>query len=275
MSENIETGPMRKRYVVGNLKMNPNSVAEAEQYLAAFRKELFGKRIDGVETIVAPPSVYLERFSKELSEHILLGAQDVFWEKEGSFTGQVSTSMLRDFHCSFVIVGHSERRTYAHETDMEVGWKVRAALHENIRPILCVGETAEEREQGQEADAVSKQVTLAFHEVSPLMAERILVAYEPRWAIGTDATPESEEIFEMRIVIHRALSEIYGPAVADKIPVLYGGSVKATLLDRVCFEPRMDGVLVGRESLYPHELVRIAHEIGAHGDVSDVSEHHS
>ncbi len=267
---------MNKRYVIGNLKMNPNSVSETEQYLSTLRKELFGKRIDGVETVVTPPSVYLERFSRELPEHILLGAQDVFWEKEGSFTGQVSTAMLRDLHCGFTLIGHSERRTYGHETDMEVGWKVRAALHENIRPILCVGETSEERDRGEEADSVSKQVTLAFHEVSPLMAERILVAYEPRWAIGTDATPESEDILEMRIVIHRALAELYGPAVADKIPVLYGGSVKAALLDRVCFEPRMDGVLVGRESLYPHELIRIAQSVGAYGvSESDGIEHHS
>jgi triosephosphate isomerase len=267
---------MNKRYVIGNLKMNPNSVSETEQYLYTLRKELFGKRIDGVETVVTPPSVYLERFSRELPEHILLGAQDVFWEKEGSFTGQVSTAMLRDLHCGFTLIGHSERRTYGHETDMEVGWKVRAALHENIRPILCVGETSEERDRGEEADSVSKQVTLAFHEVSPLMAERILVAYEPRWAIGTDATPESEDILEMRIVIHRALAELYGPAVADKIPVLYGGSVKAALLDRVCFEPRMDGVLVGRESLYPHELIRIAQSVGVYGvSESDGIEHHS
>jgi triosephosphate isomerase len=267
---------MKKRYVVGNLKMNLNSVSEAEQYLVAVRKELFGKRVEGVETVLAAPAVYLERFSRELPEQVSLGAQDVFWEKEGSYTGQISTSTLRDLRCAFVLVGHSERRTYAHETDVEVGWKVRAALHENLRPILCVGETAEERERGEEADAVSKQVTLAFHDVSPLMAERILVAYEPRWAIGSDATPESEDILEMRIVIHRALAELYGPAVADRIPVLYGGSVKATLLDRVCFEPRMDGVLVGRESLYPHELVRIAQLVGSHdGAESGESEHHS
>jgi triosephosphate isomerase (TIM) len=264
---------MNKRYVIGNLKMNLNSVSEAEQYLAALRKELFGKRTDDVETIITPPSIYLERFSRELPEQILLGAQDAFWEKEGSFTGQISTTMLRDLHCGFTLIGHSERRTYGHETDTEVGWKVRAVLHDNIRPILCVGETSEERDRGEEVDSISRQVTLAFHDVSPLMAERILVAYEPRWAIGTDVTPESEDILEMRIVIHRVLTELYGPIVADKVPVLYGGSVKASLLDRVCFEPRMDGVLVGRESLYPHELIRIAQAVGAHNpSESDTAE---
>jgi len=256
---------MKKRYLVGNLKMNLNSVSEAEQYLVALRKELFGKRTDDVDIVVAPPSVYLERFSREIPDGVLLAAQDVFWEKEGSYTGQVSAPMLRDLHAGFSIVGHSERRLYAHETDAEVGWKVRAALHGNIRPILCVGETAEDRSRGEEADVVSRQIVEAFRDLSPMMAERVLVAYEPRWAIGTDATPESEEIFEMRIVIHRALAEAYDPAVADRIPVLYGGSVKASLLDRVCFEPRMDGVLVGRESLYPHEMVRMAQVIGEHG----------
>ncbi|HWQ60041.1 MAG TPA: triose-phosphate isomerase [Candidatus Fimivivens sp.] len=262
----------KKRYLIGNLKMNPGSVSEAEQYLAALRKELFGKQMDDVETVIVPPSVYLERFSRVLSDSIRLGAQDVFWEKEGSYTGQVSPGMLRDLKVSYVIVGHSERRLYAHETDAEVGWKVRAALHEHLRPILCVGETDEERGRGEEADAVTRQIAEAFRDVSPLMAERILVAYEPRWAIGTDVTPESEEIFEMRIIIHRALSEIYGPSVADRIPVLYGGSVKASLLERVCFEPRMDGVLVGRESLYPHEVIRMAHELGMNGLPENESE---
>ncbi len=255
---------MKKRYLIGNLKMNLNSIAETEQYLVSLKKEIFGKRIDGVEVIVAPSSTYLERFSRELPEPVLLGAQDVFWEKEGSYTGQVSASMLHDLHTGFVIVGHSERRLYAHENDAEVGWKVRAALHENLHPIVCVGETSEERDQGEAADVVSRQIVEAFRDVPPLLAERVLVAYEPRWAIGTDTTPESEEIFEMRIVIHRALAEAYDPALADKIPVLYGGSVKASLLDRVCFEPRMDGVLVGRESLYPHELVRMVNLLGEH-----------
>jgi len=266
---------MKKRYLVGNLKMNLNSVSETEQYLVALRKESFGKRINGVEVVVAPSSVSLERFSRELPEPFLLGAQDVFWEKEGSYTGQTSAPMLHDLHASFVIVGHSERRLYAHETDAEIGWKVRTALHEHLRPILCVGETAEEREQGEEADVVSRQIVEAFRDIPPLSAERVLIAYEPRWAIGSDTTPESEEIFEMRIVIHRALADAYDPTVADKIPVLYGGSVKLSLLERVCFEPRMDGVLVGRESLYPHELVRIAQAIGEHesrkGDGSDIN----
>ncbi|NTW15226.1 MAG: triose-phosphate isomerase [Candidatus Moranbacteria bacterium] len=257
---------MKRRYLIGNLKMNLASVAETEQYLVALRKELFGKRIDGVEIVLAPSSVYLERFSRELPDPLRLAAQDVFWEKEGSFTGQVSAPMLRDLHVGSVIVGHGERRLYAHETDTEVGWKMKSALHENLQPILCVGETADERERGEEVSVVSDQVRLAFHDVSPMMAERVLVAYEPRWAIGTDIIPESEQIFEMRIVIHRALAELYGQPVADRVPVLYGGSVKATLLERVCFEPRMDGVLVGRESLYPHELFRMAHEIGNRDD---------
>ncbi len=267
---------MKKHYLVGNLKMNLNSVSETEHYLVALKKELFGKRIDNVEMVIAPSSIYLERFSRELPENVSLGAQDVFWEKEGSYTSQISTSMLNDVHAGFVIIGHSERRLYAHETDEEIGRKVRAALHENIRPILCVGETAEDREHGVTADIVSEQIVEAFRDISPMMAERVLVAYEPRWAIGSDVIPESEDIFEMRIVIHRALAEAYGPSVADRIPVLYGGSVKESLLDRLCLEPRMDGVLVGRESLYPHELVRMARHIGGYGSTdSEVSDNNS
>ncbi|NTW30573.1 MAG: triose-phosphate isomerase [Candidatus Moranbacteria bacterium] len=260
---------MKKRYLVGNLKMNINSLSEAEQYLVALRKEFFGKRVENIEIIVTPPFVYLDRFAREMPEPAILGAQDVFWEKEGSYTGRISTSMLRDFHCGFVIVGHSESRTYGHDTDTEIERKVRVALHDGLRPILCVGETSEERDRGEEAEIVSKQVMSAFHGLSPLMAERVLVAYEPRWAIGTDTIPESEAIFEMRIVVHRALTEMHGSTVADRIPVLYGGSVKESSLARVCFEPRMDGVLVGRESLYPHEFVRIAQSLSARPDGSE------
>ncbi|NTW13723.1 MAG: triose-phosphate isomerase [Candidatus Moranbacteria bacterium] len=253
-----------KRYLVGNLKMNPVSFEQAEGYLKAFGKEMSGKDLKGTETIVAPPSVYLERFGRSLPVGVSLAAQDVFWEEEGSYTGQVSPCMLRDLRVGFVLVGHSERRLYAHETDAEVGWKVRASLKEDLRPILCVGETAEDREQGGVVAAVSGQVTEAFRDVSSAEAEKVIIAYEPRWAIGTDRTPETDEILEARAVIRQAISVLYGPETADRIPILYGGSVKVPLLEKVCFAPSMDGVLVGRESLQPHELAMMSEIIDAY-----------
>lgn len=249
---------MKKRYLVGNLKMNLNAVADVERYLVSMRKETSDRSDDSVEIVVAAPSIYLERFSLGLPEGVVPAAQDVFWEKEGSYTGQVSVPMLRDLGVGYVIVGHSERRAYAHETDEEIGRKVRAVLHGNLRPILCVGETAEERDGGRATETIANQVRSAFRDIPPLSAERVLVAYEPRWAIGGDTTPETEDIFGMSTVIRRTLSEAYGAAVADRIPVLYGGSVKEALLDRVCLAPKMDGVLVGRESLYPHEFSKMA-----------------
>lgn len=247
-----------KRYIVGNLKMNPVSSHDAERYVGSLLAEMSGKRFGETEIVVAPPLVYLDRFASVETGGVALAAQDVFWEDEGPYTGQISPKMLRDVGARYVIVGHSERRTYAHETDSEVGAKVRAALREHIRPIVCVGETAEERDEGLEGDVLGRQVTAALRDVGPTEAERVIVAYEPRWAIGTDRIPDSDAVLEARAVIRRALSFVLGAAVAERIPILYGGSVQASSIGQVCIGPGMDGVLVGRESLHPHALVTMA-----------------
>ncbi|MEI6650061.1 MAG: triose-phosphate isomerase [Candidatus Moraniibacteriota bacterium] len=245
---------MTKRYFVGNLKMNPVSVSQADAYLDALREELSGKAFNDTKVIIAPPAVYLERFGNRLPKGISLAAQDTFWEPEGSFTGQISPNMLRDLGSAFVIVGHSERRSYAHETDTEVGQKVRAAIREGLRPIVCVGETADEKEQNETGTVITRQVTEALRDVSFEDIGRIIVAYEPRWAIGTDRTPEREEIREVAILIRKVIDSLRGES-GSEVPVLYGGSVKTSLLEKVCFGPGMDGVLVGRDSLIPKEVV--------------------
>lgn len=249
---------MRKRYLVGNLKMNMNSPIEAEQYLSVLRRESQGKTWPRTEIVIAPPFVHLDRFSKKLPPDIRLGAQNVFSEKEGAYTGEISVAMLRGEKVSFVVVGHSERRRYAGETDEIVSQKVRAALKGGLSPILCIGETVEERKKSMTVDVIRQQVLAAFHDISPLQAEKIVVAYEPRWAIGSDLTPSPEDILQVRVVIVRAIAELYSLPVAEKVSLLYGGSVKTALLDQVCFRAQMDGVLVGRESLFPSELVRMA-----------------
>lgn len=255
---------MKKRYLIGNLKMNILSVEEAEQYLSVFRREMKGKKRESVVTVIAPPFLYLERFRKELPDNAALGAQDVFWEKEGSYTGEISPFMLKDIGVEYVIVGHSERRRYGRETDEEIAKKVQSLLKWNLRPVLCVGETEDERRRGETAAVLETQLRGAFEGISPLQAEKMLVAYEPRWAIGTDRTPESEDILEARVIVYRMISSAYGAAVAERVPILYGGSVKAALLDRVCFSAQMDGVLVGRESLFPYEVAKMADIIGNH-----------
>lgn len=255
---------MKKKYLVGNLKMNLSSKAEADQYLSVLRRETAGRHFEHVEIVVAPPCIHLDRFHRELPKSVALGAQDVFWEKEGSYTGEISSGMLKDIGSEYVIVGHSERRTYGRETDEDVAKKVHALLRSNLRPILCIGETADERAAGRIATVLEAQLAEPFRGLSPIQAEKVVVAYEPRWAIGTDKTPVSGEILQARVIIYRAIAASCGAAVADRVPILYGGSVKTTLLEEVCFDSRMDGVLVGRESLFPYEVVKMAERLETH-----------
>ncbi len=250
---------MRNYHLVGNLKMNPITRDAADRYLSGLREAFQGGVPESVSVSVAVPFPYLERFADALPEGVELVAQDVFWEREGSFTGQVSPAMLRDLGVRSVLVGHSERRLYGHETDEEISKKTSAALEAGLRAIVCIGETAEERDAGHEAEVLEVQADAALSAASCASADRIVIAYEPRWAIGTDRTPTAEEIFAARIAIRRSVAERLGRDAAERIPVLYGGSVKASLLREVCFEPGMDGVLVGRESLYPHEVGNMAH----------------
>lgn len=255
---------MKKKHLIGNLKMNLSSKAEADQYLSVLKREMAGRHFEHVEIVVAPPFVHLDRFRREMPKGAALGAQDVFWEKEGSYTGEISATMLKDVGAEYVIIGHSERRMYGRETDEDAAKKLRAALRSNLRPVLCVGETAEERASDKMAEVLEAELLEPFRGLSSLQAEKIIVAYEPRWAIGTDRTPTSGEILQAKVVMYRAIAASCGTAIADRIPILYGGSVKTALLEEVCFDSRMDGVLVGRESLFPYEVVKMAERLESH-----------
>lgn len=262
---------MKQRYLIGNLKMNILSLEEADQYLSVFRREMKGRKQSVTTTVIVPPFLYLERFRKGLPETVSLGAQDVFWEKEGSYTGEISPIMLKDMGAEYVIVGHSERRQYGRETDEEIAKKVQALLKWNLRPILCIGETAEERKEGETSSVLGAQLKGAFEGLSSLHAEKMIVAYEPRWAIGSDHVPAPEDILEAKVIIYRMIASMCGAAVAERVSVLYGGSVKANLLKQVCFDAQMDGVLVGRESLFPYEVAKISEIIENY----EVTEHES
>lgn len=255
---------MKKKYLIGNLKMNLSSKTEADQYLSVMKREMAGRHFEHVEIVAVPPFVYLDRFHRDLPKGSALGAQDVFWEKEGSYTGEISPTMLKDIGVEYAIVGHSERRMYGRETDEDIAKKVQALLRSNLRPVLCIGETADERVSGKIAEVLAMQLTEPFRDLSPLQAEKIIVAYEPRWAIGADKTPTSGEILQAKVIIYRTIAASCGTAIADRVPILYGGSVKTALLDLVCFESQMDGVLVGRESLFPYEVVKMAERLESH-----------
>ena len=247
---------MRKSYVVGNLKMNMLSREEAVQYLAVLKREMTGKHYAHVIGIVCPSYLYLPLFD-HLPQGIRKGAQDLFPEKSGAYTGEISPIMLKNDGVEYVIVGHSERRQYAHETDVMICEKTMAAIKHHLTPIVCVGETKEERQKEETDQILSSQVKTILSGFSKSQAEQVIIAYEPRWAIGTDAVPSTQEILQVRILLRKLFVEMFDAQTAERITVIYGGSVKSSFLAAVSFDAQMDGVLVGRESLFPYELVKM------------------
>lgn len=236
--------------------MNMLSREEVAQYLAVLRREMQGKRYEHVIGAVCPPFLYLAEFD-HLPAGVHKGAQNLFPEKSGAYTGEISPIMLKNDGVEYVIVGHSERRQYAHETDDMIREKALAAIRHHLIPIICIGETGEERQREETDRVLAAQVRTIFSGFSKAQAEKAIIAYEPRWAIGTDAVPTTSEIFQVRVLLRKLLAEAFDVSTAEKIAVVYGGSVKSSFLPAVSFDAQMDGVLVGRESMFPYELVKM------------------
>jgi triosephosphate isomerase len=249
---------MHKKLVVGNLKMNPVSLVEFERYLDMLEKELKGKEFEKTEIVVCPPIIFLQKLLDRKFENVKAGVQDVFWEYQGAFTGQVSAGMVKSAGATFAIVGHSERRKYFGENEEIINLKLKAILKNGLHAVLCVGESAEDRKKGQTSQILKKQLKGSLTGIAPGKLEYVSIAYEPIWAVGTDKIPTSDEILEAKIIIKKAIAEIFSPRSVEKIRLLYGGSVKSSCADQTCLDPAMDGALVGRESLMPHEFVKIA-----------------
>ncbi|MDD5083820.1 MAG: triose-phosphate isomerase [Candidatus Moranbacteria bacterium] len=254
------------KYVIANLKMNLVTAKECDRYLDALTQAWkVYVQSDAVKLIVCPSPFFMERFAQKLPAGILLGGQNMFWEEKGSFTGEVSPQSLQDSGVKAVICGHSERRGFLGETDEQVALKVKAAIDHAMTAIVCVGETAEEKEHDETATVIAEQIAAALDFVSEEQLERVIIAYEPRWAIGTGMTPSSEDIMQTRIVIQKMLIKKYGTEAASQAAILYGGSVNASLMDEVCIKADMSGVLVGKESLDPAELLKIIGALTASG----------
>lgn len=247
---------MRTPFVAGNWKMN-KTIAETRELLSALLPNLNG--IDGVERVVCPPYLSLMAASELLAgQGIGLGAQDMYWEEKGAFTGQVSPGMVREI-CGYVILGHSERRAYFGETDETVNKKLLAAQKAGLTPIVCVGETLSQYEAGETAKIVSSQTRLGLQGVSADFASRIVVAYEPVWAIGTGKASSGENAQGVHGgVIRPVLKELFGEDTAQAIRILYGGSVTAANAAEFFSQPDIDGALVGGASLKPEEFIAIA-----------------
>jgi len=247
-----------KKLIVGNLKMNLLSPQEREQYISSLKKEIKGKKLAETEVVICPPSIHLDGFRKAISQNVKLGAQNVFWEPKGSFTGEISPLMLKNFGCDYVIVGHSERRRYFCENNSEVNLKINAALKSGLRPIICVGETKLEKDTNQTLSVITKQVKEALADVGRTKTGQLIIAYEPVWAVGSDKVPSANDVMEAKVLVKKILVDLFGKKYAEAVKIIYGGSVSAKTARDVCVEPGMDGALIGRESLTPHEFLKIA-----------------
>ena len=239
---------MKKLYLIGNMKMNM-SYAELEPYFANITQ--IAENSDNVVGVCLP-SVYLDyaKYSLENSK-VLYGAQNMYYEDKGAFTGEVSAHMLNDFNCDLVIIGHSERRNIFHESDEEINLKVKKALDEGITPILCFGELKEEREGGMAFNVVERQLISDLKDLTEEEVARIIFAYEPVWAIGTglSATPEQAE--EMIAFTKRTIEENFG---CKENIVLYGGSLKPSNAQEILSKPHIDGGLIGGACLKINEF---------------------
>jgi triosephosphate isomerase (TIM) len=249
---------MRTPLVAGNWKMN-KTVAEARELVSIMSPKL--QEIMGVEKVVCPPYLAIPALSEMLrGSGIGLGAQNLYWEQKGAFTGEVAPGMIREF-CDYVIIGHSERRTYFGETDESVNRKVSAAIKAGLTPIVCVGETLDQYESGQTAEVVRRQIKIGLAGIDPVDSEnvrRIIVAYEPVWAIGTGKASSGENANSVhKQVIRPALSDLFGEDNAAAIRILYGGSVTASNAAEFFAFPDIDGALVGGASLKPDEFLAI------------------
>ncbi len=217
----------------------------------------WGKRCEGVEVVVCPPFTVLALAREELKgSHISLGAQNCYAEATGAFTGEVSAEMLKDIGCEYVILGHSERRTIFGETDELVSRKVRAVLDAGLTPIVCIGESGDEREKGHTESVLSRQMKGSLALVSANQGTKLVIAYEPVWAIGTGKTATPERAQQAHAFIRSLLREKFTD-VSDRIPVLYGGSVKPENAGEIISQPDIDGGLIGGASLDADSFIKI------------------
>jgi triosephosphate isomerase (TIM) len=245
--------------VAGNWKMN-TTLASAKELAAAVAK---GVTSDSVTVAVCPPFPWLLPVAEALKgSRVELGAQNVYFQKQGAFTGEVSPAMLREAGCKYVIVGHSERRHELGEPDSAINQKVHSALEEGLHVILCVGETLAERERSLQERVFQRQVYAACAGLTDDQFSRLVIAYEPVWAIGTGkvATPELAQ--QAHHNIRHRISQLYGDKIADALPILYGGSVTAETAAGLMTRPDVDGALVGGASLKAEAFLGIVKAAG-------------
>lgn len=246
---------MFKILVIANWKMNPKAFKEASELFETVKKAV--KKSGDIKVIICPPALWLKELRPGANLSLSLGAQNCHWETSGAYTGELSAQMLVDAGAEFVIVGHSERRNYMGESDEIVNLKIKAALRSKLRPILCVGERA-----GEEMSlVVEDQLTRDLVSLSVNQMKEVIIAYEPVWAIGTGNNCLPDNALSATLFIRKTLTKLYSRFLADKTPIIYGGSVHANNENDYIKQARMNGVLVGGASLEGDEFIKIINNL--------------
>ena len=253
-----------KKLIIANWKMNPESVLKAKELFLGIKKT--ARTLSNVQTVIAPPFVYLRELSLRYRGHrIAFSGQDMFWEKKGSFTGEISGAMLKDAGASYVIIGHSERRALGESDDM-VHKKIKAALKASFIVVVCIGEKERDHQSGNHFSFLSAQLESALQGISKSTLQNVVIAYEPIWAIGKtqEEAMKAEELHETVLFIRKIIAQLFGKNNAFTVPILYGGSAEKGNTEALFTKGMVDGLLVGHASLKVNEfsdMLRIAHKI--------------
>ncbi|MBN1351327.1 triose-phosphate isomerase [candidate division KSB1 bacterium] len=246
---------MRRKIIAGNWKMNKTG-AEAIELAKALKVK--SVNIERADMVICPPFTALYQTAEIIkASKIKLGAQNVYWEDSGAFTGEISLPMLKDAGCEYAIIGHSERRQFFGETDETVNRKIQKVTGSDLTAIVCVGETLEQRKAGDTERIINTQISNGFAGITQEQMKRIIIAYEPIWAIGTGMTATPEQAEDVHLFIRNLIKSLYGAAAADMIRIQYGGSVKPDNAAELLSQPDIDGALVGGASLKADAFIEI------------------
>ena len=238
---------MRRPIIAGNWKMY-KTIKDGQELAVALKRELY--RVENVDIVICPAYTLLAYLADDLEDsNIFIGAQDIYWQEEGAFTGEVSAAMLKDAGCQYVIVGHSERRQFFGDTNETVNKKIQACLRHGLTPIVCVGENLQERESNKTFAVIQNHIQGSLAEMSAQDTAKVVIAYEPVWAIGTGKTATADQAQEVHKYIRDLLRKMYGEEVAGSVRIQYGGSVKPENITELIGKPDVDGALVGGASL--------------------------
>jgi len=247
-----------KPFIIANWKMNPATTQEAKSLFDSVKDGLSG--IKNVDLVICPPFIYLAAFNSYLSI-IKLGAQDCFYEKSGPFTGGISSLMLKDLGCQYVILGHSERRIHFKETDEIINKKIKAVVSAGLNVIFCIGETEAEKKKGETQNVLEVQIKRGLDGISAKEMENIVIAYEPVWAIGTGNPCSPDETRKAVLFIRKLISKIYPARILDNLRILYGGSVNSENVRDYFGKSGVEGFIIGGASLKPEEFIKIIKNI--------------